>query len=128
MRLIHEPSENAPEAGQPEPGESRVLATEVEVADSFFARMRGLMFRRSIPEEYALVFRFERPSTRSLHMLFVPFPIDAVWLVDGEVTQIERLRPWIGFAWARADVILELPAGTAEGIEPGDRVRLDRNG
>ena len=126
MRLIHEPAECAPEEGQP--GESRTLATEVEVADTFFARMCGLMFRRSIPEEYALVFRFERPSTRSLHMLFVPFPIDAVWLVDGEVTRVERLRPWTGFAWARADVVLELPAGAADAVEPGDQVWLDRSG
>ena len=126
MRLIHEPAESGSEGGQP--GESRTLATEVEVADSFFARMRGLMFRRSVPEEYALVFRFERPSVRSLHMLFVPFPVDAVWLVEGEVQQVEQLRPWTGFAWARGDVILELPAGAADAVEPGDRVRLDRSG
>lgn len=127
VRLIHEPTGDASGGGQRR-DDSRTLASEVEVADAFFARLRGLTFRRSIPDEYALVFRFERCSLRSLHMLFVPFPIDAVWLVDGEVQRVERLRPWTGFSWARADVVLELPAGAADGVDPGDRVRLDRSG
>ncbi|MEM4781136.1 MAG: DUF192 domain-containing protein [Halalkalicoccus sp.] len=103
-----------------------VVAEEVEVADSFLARARGLMFRRSIPEEYALVFEFDEPVTRSLHMLCVPFSIDAVWLVDGEVTHTAHLDAWTGFGRGRADTIVELPAGAAEGIREGDRIELER--
>lgn len=113
MRLIHESDVAVP------------LATRVEVADSFLARARGLTFRRSVPEGYALVFAFDRPVRRSLHMLFVPFSIDAVWLVDGEVTRVARLDPWTGIARGRGDTIVELPAGTAEAVEPGDVVRID---
>jgi uncharacterized protein len=100
------------------------LATHVEVADSFPARARGLMFRRSLPEGHALVFEFGRPVTRSLHMLFVPFPIDALWLVDGRVTRVAQLDPWTGLARGRADTIVELPAGATDGLEPGDVVRV----
>ncbi|MCL7417827.1 MAG: DUF192 domain-containing protein [Halalkalicoccus sp.] len=100
------------------------IATDIEVAESFLARARGLMFRRSIPEDYALVFEFGKPVTRSLHMLFVPFPIDAVWLVDGEVTHVARLDAWTGVGRGRADTILELPAGTVEGVRVGDRLAL----
>lgn len=103
-----------------------VLAGDVEVADSFLARARGLMFRRSMPEDSALVFGFDRPVTRSLHMLFVPFPIDAVWLVESEVTHTARLDAWTGFGRGRADTILELPAGSAEGIRTGDRIEFER--
>lgn len=106
----------------------RTIATRVEVADSFLARARGLMFRRSIPEGYALVFRFDRPVTRGLHMLFVPFPIDALWLVDGEVQRVARLDAWIGFGRGWADTIVELPAGATEGVEPGDRVEIESGG
>ncbi|MDL5361672.1 DUF192 domain-containing protein [Halalkalicoccus sp. NIPERK01] len=102
-----------------------VIAGDVKVADSFLARARGLMFRRSVPEDYALVFEFGKPVTRSLHMLFVPFPIDAVWLVGGEVTHTARLDAWTGFGRGWADTILELPAGAAEGIRVGDRIALD---
>ena len=116
MRLVHRPAEDA----APED----VLATEIEIADSFVSRTRGLMFRRSIPDDYALVFRFDEPDSRDLHMVFVPFAIDAVWLVDDEVTAVERLRPWIGLGKATADTVLELPAGAAADIEPGDTVAL----
>ena len=106
-------------------GEKRPLATTVETADSTLARARGLMFRRSIPEDYALVFRFGDVDRRSLHMLFVPFPIDALWLVGEEVVERERLRPWVGLGWGTADTVVELPAGAADGIEAGDLVRIE---
>lgn len=104
--------------------DGRVLATEVETADSFLAKARGLMFRRSVPEGYALVFPFDGVGRRDLHMVFVPFAIDALWLADGEVTRRKRLRAWLGAGIARADTVIELPAGAADGVEPGDRVEL----
>jgi uncharacterized membrane protein (UPF0127 family) len=114
VRLVHERD-----------GGRETLATTVDVAESRLAQGRGLMFRRSIPDSYALVFPFDAAGTRSLHMLFVPFDIDAVWLVDGEVTKVKRLRAWRGIGWGRGDCVVELPAGAADGVERGDRLRLD---
>jgi uncharacterized membrane protein (UPF0127 family) len=105
-------------------GQRDVLATEVETADSFLSKAKGLMFRRSIPDDYALVFRFGGVATRDVHMVFVPFPLDVLWLQDGEVTRKERLSPWTGQAKAEADQLMELPAGNADGVEVGDVVRI----
>ena len=112
VRLIHEPS-------------GAVLASDVETADSLLAQSRGLMFRRSVPDDYAMVFRFDGAGRQSLHMVCVPFPIDALWLRDGAVTKHSRLRPWVGFGWGAADTVVELPAGAADGVEAGDRVRVE---
>jgi hypothetical protein len=112
VRVVHRPS----------CGPEQTLATDVEVADSLLRKARGLMFRRSIPDDYALVFPFDRPVTRSLHMVCVPFDIDAVWLVDGRVEAAKRLRAWRGYGRARGDTVVELPAGAADGVDPGDRV------
>ena len=119
MRLVHR-------RGPPDDLSPReeTIATEIEIADSFVARTRGLMFRRSIPDDYALVFEFDAPDDRDLHMLFVPFAIDAVWLVGTEVVAVKRLRPWIGLGRGTADTIIELPAGAVADIEPGDSVEL----
>ena len=117
MRLVHWPD------GEGRDGE-RVLAGTVETADSFLTRARGLMFRRSIDDDYALAFRFDSPESRALHMLFVPFPIDAIWTVEGVVQRVATLRPWRGVARGFADAIYELPAGAADGVQPGDEVRL----
>lgn len=104
--------------------DARTLASRVDVADSHLARARGLMFRRSVPADYALAFPFDAPGVRWLHMLFVPFDIDAVWTVDGRVRRVERLAAWTGLARAEADLVYELPAGAAADVTRGDRVEL----
>ncbi|MFO7927389.1 MAG: DUF192 domain-containing protein [Halobacteriota archaeon] len=114
MRVVHESA-----AGD------RTLATDVEVAESIVAQGLGLMFRRSIPAEYALVFPFSGVSTRGLHMVFVPFDIDAVWLVDGEVRARKGLSAWTGRGRAEADTVIELPAGAAADVSVGDTVRIE---
>jgi uncharacterized membrane protein (UPF0127 family) len=100
------------------------LATEVETADSFLSQARGLMFRRSVPDDYALVFDFDEVGSRDVHMVFVPFPLDVLWLQDDEVQRKERLSPWTGLAKAEADRLIELPAGSAMQVEVGDAVRV----
>jgi len=94
----------------------------VTVADSVLAKARGLMFRRSFPEGSALVFPFSRAAPRTLHMVAVPFDIDAVWLRDGRVERVARLSAWTGFGRATADTVIELPAGTAAEVQEGDAV------
>jgi uncharacterized membrane protein (UPF0127 family) len=119
---------NAADADAPEAvrrSASTTLASDVEIADSWLQRARGLMFRRSFPAGSALVFRFERAAPRALHMLFVPFSIDALWVVDGEVVATKRLRPWVGGGRATAETIVELPAGAADEVAVGDRVVLE---
>jgi hypothetical protein len=110
VRVVHRPS----------CGPEQTLATDVEVADSLLRKARGLMFRRSIPDDYALVFPFDGVARRSIHMLFVPFAIDVVWLAGDEVQAVKTVPPWYGIGWARADTLLELPAGAADGVEVGD--------
>ncbi|MFC7229966.1 DUF192 domain-containing protein [Salinirubellus salinus] len=115
MRVLHRPTD----------GPERPLATDVEFADGIVSQGLGLMFRRAIADDYALVFRFGGTRTRGLHMVCVPFDIDAVWLVDGEVTGVERLRAWWGRGGYRADTVIEMPAGAADGVAVGDRVVVE---
>ncbi len=114
MKLLHERS------GEP----IGTLATRVELADTFLSRARGLMFRRRFEAGSALVFRFPEPAVRDVHMLCVPFPLDVCWLEDGTVVRVDRLRPWLGIARARGETVVELPAGVAEGVRPGDTLSL----
>ncbi|SNZ12695.1 hypothetical protein SAMN06269185_1875 [Natronoarchaeum philippinense] len=100
------------------------LATTVDIADGLISRGRGLMFRRSIPDDYALVFEFDGVTARSVHMLFVPFPIDVLWLIDGEVQRVRTLSAWTGTAKESADTFVELPAGAADGVAVGDTVEF----
>lgn len=101
-----------------------VVAQPLEVARSFFARGLGLMGRSRLPENGGLLIH----GCNGIHMMFMRFPIDAVF-VDKKgvvVKTYERLLPWIGmvpFVW-RADKVAELPAGTIRRhvIRPGDQL------
>ncbi|WP_255197369.1 DUF192 domain-containing protein [Halorarius litoreus] len=114
MRVVHDSGDS-----------TRTLATEVEFADSILKQGLGLMFRRAIADDYALVFRFGRQRRRGLHMVCVPFDIDAVWTADGVVQGVKRLSAWTGYGSHVADTVFELPAGAADGVEPGDRVVVE---
>jgi uncharacterized membrane protein (UPF0127 family) len=131
MCIVHEQDDTL---GEQTPNRE-TLADDVEVAESAFAQAKGLMFRSSLPEDYALVLDVGGgesrlpfaggPSRQIVHMLFVRMPIDVIWLVGDEVTKTARMHPWRSIAVGRADRILELPAGAAENVSPGDRVRLE---
>ncbi|MBP2251611.1 uncharacterized membrane protein (UPF0127 family) [Halarchaeum solikamskense] len=107
-------------------GATETLAATVDVAESFLARARGLMFRASVPSDYALVFEFDERKRRDVHMVFVPFDIDVLWLVDDEVQATETLSAWTGLGAAAADRLVELPAGAASDVAVGDTVRVTR--
>jgi hypothetical protein len=108
-----------------------VFATAVESADSLWAKFKGLMGRPSLPDGAALWL----PESNGIHMMFMRFPIDAVFLgrADGEglrrvVAVRERLPAWRGLVplVRGAHGVLELPVGVvaATGTIVGDRVRL----
>lgn len=117
MRVVHESTDGD--------GERSILASDVTVADGFWAKFRGLRFRSSLPEEFALVFPFDGSGRRDVDMLFVRTPIDVLWISEERVERRATLRPWTGFGMARADCLIELPAGTADGVETGDRVHVE---
>jgi uncharacterized membrane protein (UPF0127 family) len=54
----------------------------IRVCGSFACRLRGLMFRRRLPEDEGLLLVGARDSRidSSIHMLFVPFDLAVFWI------------------------------------------------
>jgi uncharacterized membrane protein (UPF0127 family) len=102
----------------------RVLASNVERATSLYQSIRGLMFRGTLPEDYAFVIEFNRRAYRDIHTLFVQEPIDVIWLQDNTVEKIKRMYPYKGLGVARADTIIEFPAKQISNINPGDTIKI----
>jgi uncharacterized membrane protein (UPF0127 family) len=108
-----------------------LIAERVEVAGGLFARFMGLMGRASLAQGAALWL----PDSNGIHMMFMRFPIDAIFLgrADGagarRVISVHRgLRAWTGIVplVRAAHGVLELPVGAIEasGTQVGDRVTL----
>ena len=94
---------------------SEFMKLQLEIADTFFRRFCGLMLRRKLPAGHGLLIA----PCSSIHMLFMRFPIDAVWLDrDYRILKISpHLSPWLGLAFCpRAHACLELPAGAADAL------------
>ena len=102
----------------------KVLLGRACVAETFAERLMGLMGRKRLGEDEALLL----PRCSSIHMLFMRFPIDAIYLDRSGVVKkiVEGLRPW-RFSWSPgADSVLEAPTGWAgrAGLAGGDRLIL----
>ncbi len=94
------------------------------LAESAWLRAKGLLGRSELPPGEGILLR---PGS-SIHMFFMRFPIDAVFLSrDLEVLRVvSDLKPW-RMAWRLgARAVLELPAGTCArvGLGAGDRLVL----
>ena len=111
-----------------------VLATRLETADSLWGKFMGLMGRATLERGAGLWL----PDSNGIHMMFMRFPIDAVFLGRPDpahggarpVVSVHRgLRAWIGLVplVRGAHGVLELPVGTIEatGTVPGDHVLFE---
>lgn len=98
------------------------LLTRARRADSFFARLRGLMGRRVAPEEGLWI----NPCS-SVHTFFMRGAIDIVFLdAQGNVLRVEsQCPPWRVVSFRGAQSVLELPAGACQkrGLAAGNRLR-----
>jgi uncharacterized membrane protein (UPF0127 family) len=99
-----------------------IVCERCVLADTALARMRGLLGRRELPSGEGILLK---PAS-SVHMAFMRFPIDAVFLDrDFRVMKVASdLRPWRAAGSRGAKAVLEIPAGEARrrGLTTGDRL------
>lgn len=102
-----------------------ILASRVEFATTFLARLKGLLGRSSLPQNAALVLC----PCSSIHTFFMKFPIDVVFL-DSNFKVVEVIENIPPFRFSRivkgARLAVELPAGTISktGTLPGHQIEL----
>ncbi len=102
--------------------EGVVLCERCEIPENSFGRMRGLLGRDGLEPGGGML--IDRAG--SVHMFFMRFPIDVVFLSrDRTVVGVKhRLAPWRVAGARHAVASLELPAGRAAevGVEKGHRL------
>ena len=104
--------------------DASVVCERCVVAATPWRRFKGLLGRSGLDEGEGLLIR---PSS-SIHMFFMRFPIDAVFLDEHLVVRkvVRGLKPWRIAAARGAKSVVELPVGAAarHGLEDGDRLAL----
>lgn len=108
----------------------QVLAAQITVCDTFWSKLRGLMFRRSLEADEVLLFCYGRESTAetSIHMFFVPFPIAVIWLnARKEVIDLTLAKPFRPYYASRvpAQFFVEGVPGLLEHAHIGDELAFE---
>ncbi|MGB9936234.1 MAG: DUF192 domain-containing protein [Methanobacterium sp.] len=88
---------------------------ETKIADTFFSRLRGTMFKSKL--EKGLILKLPNTRSRSgsaIHMFFVKFPLDIIFADEGKkVVDIVSIDPWKTYTPKKpAMYVIEMEKGT----------------
>ncbi|GAA5132760.1 DUF192 domain-containing protein [Alloalcanivorax gelatiniphagus] len=104
--------------------DGRLAPVSVQAALDYRRRLVGLIGRPHLAADEGLWI----PACRSIHMFFMRFAIDAIFLDgDGRVLRVRAgIRPWRTATVWRARSVLELAAGAAAtlGIKENSHVQI----
>ena len=108
-----------------------VIAKNIEFARTMLTQSVGLMFRKSMPHSYSMIFILKKPSRVNIHMLFVFFRIDVIFLnEEKKIMGLSRLKPWVGYKGMKdIKYILEMKAGTIDmfDLKVGGQMEFDES-
>lgn len=92
---------------------NKVLLTNLCIPDSFFAKAKGLIGKKSLDENQGL---WLKPCS-SIHTFFMSIDIDVIYLNRNMVIQKidHRVRPWrLPMPSFRSHSVIEIKAGQAQ--------------
>ena len=96
---------------------------KVRIANNFFSRLKGLIGKNSLPHGEGLLIA----PCNSIHMLFMKFNIDAVFIDKNFIIKkiSPNLKTWFSFAicldaWA----VVEISAGQANNLKVGEKLEV----
>ena len=96
---------------------------------SFWCKLKGLMFRRGIPENWGLLLVEPSDSivNAAIHMVAVPFDLGVIWInTAGEVVDTAVAKRWVGIKSPKkpARYILEVQPKHLEKFHVGDQIEF----
>jgi len=101
-----------------------MIIKQAKLCKSIFSKAFGFMFHFKKPG-YALVFIFNSERRADLHMLFVFFSIDVLFLDKNKrVVEIKKnFKPFTYYApKKKAQYVIELPVGVIRKTKIGDKI------
>jgi hypothetical protein len=105
----------------------KIICKKIKFAKTFFEKFKGLMLESEKNFDYALIFVLgsETRIGASVHMLFVFFPIDIIFLDENKkVVDKASLKPWVLNYTPKkpAKYLIEMPKSMGNKIKIGDKL------
>ena len=103
------------------------IASHAEIAQNPWTRMKGLLGRRDLSPNEALIIT----HCQSIHMFFMKFPIDVIFCDrrNKVIGLCERLKPFcLSPIFFKASYAIELPSGTIAAFKTqvGDQIQIHK--
>jgi uncharacterized membrane protein (UPF0127 family) len=105
---------------------NKMICRNKKILTSIFSKASGLMFSRPI-KDIGYIFVFETPRRIDLHMFFVFFPIDVLFLdANKKLIEIKKdFRPFtFYYSKSKASYVIELPAKYSDKVKLGDMIEF----
>ena len=114
--------------------DSLIAKFDIEIADNDYERQRGLMDRRSMKENHAMLFIFPNMQLRSFYMKNTYIALDIIYIDDAnKIVSIQKnakpLNETSLPSKAPAKYVLEIKGGLSDqlGIAEGDRIDFSKS-
>ena len=106
----------------------RVIADNAKLCNDIFSKFIGLMFSKSNKKK-ALILKFAGEKIISLHMFFVFYPIDVLFLDKNKIVvdKKENFKPFAFYeSRKKAMYAIEMPNGTVKHAKTGagDKIKF----
>lgn len=113
--------------------DSTIVTLNIEIADDAYQTETGLMYRKSMPDNHAMLFIFDDEVTRAFYMKNTEFALDIIFINSKkEIVSIQKnAKPFDPTSLpsnALSKYVLEVNAGLADHwqLEHGDRIEFER--
>ncbi len=104
----------------------RKFKTQCKICSTPQTQARGLMFSKKLKTDQSVLLKFSKERNIPIHMFFVFFPIDAVWLnKDYKIVHIERnIKPFNPLINPKkqAIAVLETNKNITKNLKIGDKL------
>ncbi len=99
---------------------------------SFLCRLRGLTFRRTLPEDWGLLLVQDKDSRldAAIHMLGVWMDLAVIWINStGKVVDVSLARRWrpVYIPKSPARYVLEMTPARLQDFKIGDEIRFEED-
>lgn len=113
-------------------GDAAGTVITVEIAENDHDRQRGLMYRKSMPDDRGMIFWFKERDNHAFWMHNTCIPLDMMFIdKDGFITGIEENVPTMNdntySVGCASTFVLEVNAGWSRkhGVAPGQKAKFD---
>ena len=106
---------------------------KLEIADSPSSHEQGLMFRKSLPDDVGMLFKFNSPQVRKFWGLNTYIPLDIAFIDNhNKIIKIDRIKP-LSLKTVSSDksclLAIEANEGffSSNGIKPGFTLKQEKD-